>query len=441
MSQKEELLNSIYPTHPQSPSKKYQSLGLRFNPFPRSGTANINGGDLYNERLVPVDEKVRDRILGFIGDALNPNEVDSKDKFISATIIGDYGSGKTQLLMFVRYVLSVVATDAGQRSNPYVIYIDNPGIKLMEFIGSIISRVGEEYFKKFIWLKIIERIEGSEDLRGQLAKYQSRGGALFRDTDPNPYAEENKVSYKQFLNSFTRYINNTRNLKEFNETLRNVFIGVLETETGDGVLAQYFYELISEDYPVNKTWESLTTGGIRQLEKKATEIIRYVVRLIKEQGYTDFFILVDEFEDITEGRLSKAQVDNYVYNLRTLIDQHREWCLLFSMTANALRMLKRVNPPLADRISNRLIRIDALTSHQAEFVIANYLNMARGKQSSDIRPFDPEGVIKLNDLVGGNARRLLKNCYLMIERASSVLDKKGTINAEFVAEHYLHDSV
>lgn len=441
MSQKEDLLNSIYPTHPQSPSKKYQSLGLRFNPFPRSGTANINGGDLYNGRLVPVDERVKDRILGFIGDALNPNELDSKDRFISATIIGDYGSGKTQLLMFVRYVLSLVATDTTQRSNPYVIYIDNPGVKLMEFIGSIISRVGEEYFKKFIWLKIIERIEASEDLRERLAKYQFKGGGLFRDTDPDPYAEENKVSYKQFLNSFTRYINNTRNLKEFNETLRSVFVEVLETETGDGVLAQYFYDLISENYPVNKTWESLTTGGISQLEKKATEIIRYVVRLIKEQGYTDFFILVDEFEDITEGRLNKTQVDNYVYNLRTLIDQHREWCLLFSMTANALKKLKSVNPPLADRISNRLIRIDTLTPHQAEIVVANYLNMARGKDSKDIRPFDPEGVKKLNDLVGGNARRLLKNCYLMIERASSVLDKKGTINAEFVAGHYSHDSV
>lgn len=207
MNQKEDLLNSIYPAHSQSPSKKYRGLGLRFNPFPRSGTANINGGDLYDGRLMPVDESVKDRVLGFIGDALNPNELDSKDRFISATIIGDYGSGKTQLLMFVRYALSVVATDTNQRSNPYVIYIDNPGVKLMEFIGSIISRIGEEYFKKFIWLRIIERIEVSEELRKLLAKYQFSGGGLFKDTNPDPYAEENKVSYKQFLNSFTRYIN------------------------------------------------------------------------------------------------------------------------------------------------------------------------------------------------------------------------------------------
>ncbi|OLE51736.1 MAG: hypothetical protein AUG51_21520 [Acidobacteria bacterium 13_1_20CM_3_53_8] len=441
MSQEEDLLNSIYPTSPHSTNKKYQSLGLRFNPFPRSGTANINGGDLYNGRLVPVDDRIKGQILSFIGDALNPNELDSEDRYISATIIGDYGSGKTQLLMFVRYVLSVVATDTNQRSNPYVIYIDNPGVKLMEFIGSIISRIGEDYFKKFIWLRIIEKIEASEELRGLLAKYQYAGGGLFKDTDPDPYANENKVSYKQYLNSFTRYINSTRNLKEFNETLRDVFIRVLEMETGDIVLAQYFYQLISEDYTVNKTWESLITGGISQLEKKATEIIHYVVHLIKDKGYTDFFILVDEFEDITQGRLSKTQVDNYVYNLRTLIDQHREWCLLFSMTANALKMLKRVNPPLADRISNRLIRIDALKPPQAEKIIANYLNMARGKESTDIRPFDSTGVNKLNDLVGGNARRLLKNCYLMIERASSILDKKGTIDAEFVAEHYSHDSV
>ncbi|UPT67960.1 MAG: hypothetical protein M0D57_04670 [Sphingobacteriales bacterium JAD_PAG50586_3] len=214
----------------------------------------------------------------------------------------------------------------------------------MEFIGSIITRIGEENFKKFIWTKIIEQITHSKELRDQLKKFENRGGSLFQDTNPDPYAAENTVSYKRFLDSFVRYINNIKQRKEFEEVFKKVLLKVLEIEVNDTVLAYYFYDLLSDDYGVNKTWEALSSGSIKQLDKKEADIIRYIVRLIKEQGYTDFFILVDEFEDITEGRLTKMQVDNYVYNLRTLLDEHREWCLLFAMTGQALKKLRSVSP-------------------------------------------------------------------------------------------------
>src|SRR5689334_30452 len=90
--------------------KRYDSVGLKFNPFPRSGTTNINGSDIYNQRLIPVNDAVKNQIIDFISHALNDNYVHKEDKFISATITGNYGSGKTQLLMFVKYLLGEVAT-------------------------------------------------------------------------------------------------------------------------------------------------------------------------------------------------------------------------------------------------------------------------------------------------------------------------------------------
>lgn len=432
MTQNSDFLERIFGEQTQASSERYLKLGLRFNPFPRSGTANINGSDLLNRELIPVDENVKTQIAEFIRDALNANEIDNTDKFLSATITGDYGSGKTQLLMFIKYVLGEVAVLHEGLKNPYVIYVDNPRVKLLEFIGSIILKVGEENFKKFIWSKVIQRIKASPNHRARLARFQSKG-VLFHDTDPDPYAPENTVSYKQFLNSFTRYIGTPRDRKEFDEALREVLTRILEGEVEDSVLAEYFYELISDDYGVNKTWEALSTGTIKQLDKKLVAIVRYVVRLVKEQGYTDFFILVDEFEDITQGRLSKSQVDNYVYNLRTLLDEHREWCLVFAMTSEALRKLRSVSPPLADRISTRVVRLSNLTNNDATRIAKNYLTLARDVSTDDLIPFDISGVERLNALVEGNARRFLQTCYYMVEKAADELDSGAHIDSQFIA--------
>ena len=445
MNPNEELLKQIFNRQGQSlqieQDKKYEKLGLKFNPFPRSGTTNINSSDLYNQNLIPVDDKVKSQVVNFISHALNDNHVNKEDKFISATITGNYGSGKTQLLMFVKYLLGEVAVMHGQQKNPYVIYIDNPGVKLLEFIGSIISRIGEENFKKFIWSKIIDLIKNSTELKTQLQKFQVTGTQLFSDFNPDPFSDENSVSYKKFLDAFVRQISSPKQRKTFDDTFKSILIKVLGIEVKDTILAQYFYDLISDDYGVNKTWEALSSGSIKQLDKKEADIIRYIVRLIKEQGYTDFFILVDEFEDITEGRLTKVQVDNYVYNLRTLLDEHREWCLMFAMTGQALKKLRSVSPPLADRITNRLINLQDLNTAEAKKITANFLSLAKENNINTIIPFEESGIEELNKQVEGNARKFLKNCYFMVEKALEQKAKNTTINKKFIDTYYSKESI
>ena len=147
----------------------------------------------------------------------------------------------------------------------------------------------------------------------------------------DPYAPENLLSYKQFLTAFVNQINTPNKRKNFDKDFQEVLLSILYSLTNDSVVSYYFYEFISSDYGVNKTWEALINGNLKSLNGKEAKVIKFIVQLVKEQGYTDFFILVDEFEDITEGRLSKIQLDNYIYNLRTLLDEHREWGLFFSM--------------------------------------------------------------------------------------------------------------
>ncbi|KAA6319379.1 hypothetical protein EZS27_030719 [termite gut metagenome] len=415
--------------------KKYEKLGVKFNPFPRSGTSNINSGDFYNAYLVPIDSGAEKELNQFIGHSLTANVLDSDDKFISATVVGDYGSGKTQFLMYARYLLNIIESSSERQERPYVIYIDNPGLNLLEFIGSIISKIGEENLKKYLWENIIHRIKINPNLKSRLTPFSVRENLLFQE-NIDPFADDNIVSYKKFLDSFVKYIPSTTQRKKFDVEFKSILTTILENETKDTVVAHYFYEFISGDYGINKTWEALTSGTLKQLNGKEASIIKYVVKLVKKQGFTDFFILVDEFEDITEGRLTKTQIDNYVYNLRTLLDEQREWCLIFSMTPLALKKLKSVSPPLADRISSRTILLQNLNKEQACSIVRNYINMA-GKPNS-ILPFTEAGIEHLKDKVEGNVRRFLKVAFALVEKAATnFVSFDDRINREFVENNLI----
>jgi Cdc6-like AAA superfamily ATPase len=414
--------------------KKYEKLGIKFNPFPRSGTSNINSGDSYNAYLVPIDSEAEKELNEFIVHSLTTNVSDPDDKFISATIEGDYGSGKTQFLMYAKYLLNVIEASPDRQEKPYVIYIDNPGLNLLEFIGSIISKIGEENIKKYLWRNIINTIKSNSELKNRLTPFSVRGNLLFEE-NTDPFLEENTVSYKRFLDSFVKYIPTTAQRKKFDIEFKSILTTILENDTKDTVVAYYFHEFISGDFGVNKTWEALTSGSLKQLNGKEASIIKYIVKLVKKQGFTDFYILVDEFEDITEGRLTKTQIDNYVYNLRTLLDEQREWCLIFSMTPLAKKKLKSVSPPLADRISSRAILLQDLNKEQAFAIVRNYINMTGNENS--ILPFTEDGIESLKDKVRGNARRFLKVAFALVEKAAAKFTSSDDrINKEFVENNF-----
>jgi Cdc6-like AAA superfamily ATPase len=416
--------------------KKYEKLGIKFNPFPRSGTSNINSGDYYNSYLVPIDSDAEKELNLFIAHSLTGNVNNPDDKFISATVEGDYGSGKTQFLMYAKYLLNMIEASSERKERPYVIYIDNPGLSLLEFIGSIISKVGEENLKKYLWNEIIHGIKITPALKNRLTPFSIRDQLLFTDTEnTDPFSDDNTVSYKRFLDSFVKYIPTPAQRKKFDVEFKSILTSILENETNDTVVAYYFYEFISGDFGINKTWEALTSGSLKQLNGKEARIINYVVKLVKKQGFTDFFILVDEFEDITEGRLTKVQIDNYVYNLRTLLDEHREWCLIFSMTPLARKKLKSVSPPLADRISSRLIFLQNLNKEQAYSIVRNYINMA-GRPNA-ILPFTEDGIEYLRDKVEGNARRFLKIAFALVEQAATnFASSNDRIDRDFVENNF-----
>ena len=427
MSEDYKGLENILKLEPEV--NKYAPWGIEFNPIPRSGTSNINSSDRVSIALAPLTPKVQNEVIRFIKDSLTPNEFDKSDQFISATIVGDYGSGKTHLLMYVRAMLNQIR-DSHKFLKPYCIYVDNPGGSILEFIGNIISKIGEENMRKFVWNHIIEVIMADEDVKSKIKYMAPTQGMLFQGEgeSPDPFNEANTTSYKKFLDAILRNISSA-NKKKFDNYFGEQVKHILEEDTQDSTVAYYFYDFISTDFGINKTWEALTSGSLRQMSGKEFAVIKYIVKLLKREGFSHVFILIDEFEDLTAGRLSKAQLDNYVHNLRTLLDQHREWCLLFAMNPLALDRLKKVSPPLADRICVRLIELDNLNANEAASLIKSYFNLADYK---DDIPVTPEALAYINEICDGNARRVLKITFTLFEIAADkgvkLLDKKFVEN-------------
>ena len=421
--------------------EKYKLLGIKFNPFPRSGTANINDNDFHNICLRPLDTELMKKVLTFAANALIANPNHPEDKFQSCVILGDYGSGKTQLLMYIKAWLRMVSDNPNYAVRPYVIYIDNPGVSLLEFIGSIISRIGEENLRKYLWKNIIDSISQNNEYKNRLNQYlpSHLDMGLEGVRSYNPYADENRVSYKQFLDTFVNQINFKEKRKKFEEDFQDIILKILHSSIQDQTVAYYFYEFISSDFGVNKAWEGLTNGSLKSLNRKEAKVIKYIVSLVKEQGYTDFFILVDEFEDVTLGRLSKSQIDNYIYNLRTLLDEQREWALFFSMNPEAFKKLRSVSPPLADRISTETIWLPHVNSDLGHTLVENYMRLCEAR---GIEPFTDEAIKALNNITEGNARRFLVYCFQLVEDAAREFTNGGQrIDEAFVNSHCKQDII
>ena len=397
--------------------KRYDKFLLSFNPFPKSGTANTNESSELTKVLTPIDVEVEKEIDNYVYDSLySSNEEDHK---LVCTITGDYGTGKTQLLLYAKYLIQSLPRKA------YVIYINNPENKLSKLIGSIIEQIGQEQFKKYLWDFILTEIKSDKnEYREMLENFVSVSGnkTVFSASEIKKglFSPDNEVSHKALLDSFLEKLFTKEERKEFNLLLRGIIIKILlRSFGGDEVITNYFYDLISEDVGISKTWDVITSGGAN-LDNKVVKLLNAIITIIQAQGFERFYILVDEFEDITSGRLTKKEIDNYSHSLRTLIDKERRWCLLIAMTTGALRELTTISPPLVDRLKDREIHIKRLTKEQARQIIINYLNLAREEKNDKKGTFFPftEGAIDLINSESQELQRLvLRKTYYILERA------------------------
>ena len=417
---------------------------LNYNPFPKSGIAIINESDDIVSSLSPVNDEVVNTIFEYIKDALYNSATNGKDldnKYISLIVRGEYGSGKTQTLMYIKYLLQNLKLD---NIRPYVIYIDNPGQKLSELIGGIISQIGIENFRKYLWNIFISYLDNNIDAKQEILK-EATGrpieNTFFSEQETSSLLLIEKIqNYKELIDSITIRRSATEK-KSFIQLLKDHMIRCFIEESESAVVASYFYDIVSETIGISKSWDMLVNVNFKELDKIEVNILKAIVGIVQKQlGYTDFIILIDEFEEITAERLKKSDVDNYLRNLRLLIDREKNWCSVFAMTGKALSIIESYSPPLAGRIKGSFVDLKPLNEAELKKMIANYLSIARSESiDDDIYPFDESGIkemLEVKDVqLKGSPRFILKLCYTLLQRAVDELPENGRINQTFVKQY------
>lgn len=430
-------LNSVETQH----TALKERFGLEFNPFPRSGIAIISESDKVAEQLMPADEDTVNKIVNYISDALfaHRGQPEMPDKYMSMVVRGEYGAGKTQTLMFIRYLLKNLKNEDVK---PYVVYIDNPGQKLTELIGAIVSQIGVENFKKYLWGIFMEYLDKNPDVKQSLVgtRQASQSLSLFGEDEPVPSLSNNIQNYKELADAITAGKSATGK-KQLIKTLKDHMVRSYADVTDSQVVASYFYDIVSETMGISKSWDMLTSGSVKEMDKREVYILKAIVNIVcKQLGYTDFFILIDEFEEITAERLKRTDIDNYLRNLRLLIDREKNWFSVFAMTGKAMDIIENYSPPLAGRIKGSVIDLKPLDTVSFKMVVTNYLNIARKEPVMDsIEPFDETGLDEMLQVrppqLKGSPRFVLKMCYQLLQRASTELQEGEKIDREFVKKH------
>lgn len=430
-------------------SSLQEKFGLKVNPFPKSGIANVKDSDEIVNQLAPVDSDVQQKITSFLVDMVAHNASGNLDQYQSLILRGEYGTGKTHTLMFIQFLCKNLGIDT---CRPYVVYIDNPGLRLSELIGSVLSQIGMENFRRYLWqrfLKYMEDVDKEESRARYLILMDAINQAhplptrsLFTDDTLLPMSWEkcSSVSYKYLLDSMFK--DKPMQIQKaaitlFKRYLVNYFTSTFESAS----VAEYFYDIVTDNINVTRAWDVLTSGDVKNMDKREVHLLKAIVNIVKEQlGMTDFIILIDEFEEIATGRLKETELDNYLRNLRLLIDREKNWCSVFAMNVKAMQQIERVSPPLASRIGDRIIDLKPFSLDSLKNVVANYLKIARVKDGMEnsIYPFDESALRAMLDTedptLKGSPRFILKNCYQILQRAAEKLNVGEVITDAFVKQ-------
>lgn len=438
-----------------------KKFSLKLNPFPKSGIANISDSDAVVGGLIPTSDLITDEIIRYMQDALSNSGQDSDNKYLSLIIRGDYGMGKTQTLMYIRYLFGQLGNE---KFKPYVVYIDNPGVKLSELIGNILSQIGIENFRRYLWDIFREYLE-QKDIEND-KKYRkdifldslnrlktSNTPSLFSQdeieviqTDSPLTWDQVSISYKYLLDKMLNGLH-TAEQKIAIQIFKNYLIKCFAERYEISSIAEYFYDIVTDNTSVAKSWDQLITGNIKNIDKREVHLLKAIVEITKQYlGATDFIILADEFEEIAIGRLKDADLDNYLRNLRSLIDKEKNWCAVFAMNGDAYRKIEKMSPPLASRMGDRIIDLKPLDESSCIKMIQNYLAIARVEANStmSLYPFDNSAITTLlntrEQKLHGSPRFIIQSCYLLLQRAAEELDSGQVIDNAFVMK-YLSEKI
>lgn len=370
-----------------------QKLRLDFNPFEPATT----GAPLLSVFSPPHELVQRTMAL------LDVQQTGQGVKAI--VIVGEYGTGKTCLLQWLhRQVFP------GRQIKSF--YFDNPGVQFYDLANMLLRAIGRKEFAKFIW-----------ELAGSHVN----------------------VTYQRtlFQKGFEEYLSNAFHRRRqqdmtspLQEAIRNA--DVTTDEEIAYCLARIVTDVVKKPYFEYRDFIPRQSGSMVP-EGEEAPYFRAILKTISQgTGAKAIAFLVDEFEEIgLQKRLTKRAAHDYLVTLKRLINlaqsEQVDFWIILSMTPDAYRITKELEPALIDRVSDRTLDIEPLTITHASTVMSSRLTAARpegtDKSIGVLFPF-PDDVL-FRPSTYSNPRRLVRACFRAIAQATAKVQLPFT-------EQYLH---
>jgi Cdc6-like AAA superfamily ATPase len=392
MSQKNEVIDEVFTNLKKKENlQSYAKFRLSSNPFPVAGLPTFD--------LPPVDPTIREKIVSFI------TATYSNNAYSGLTIVGDYGSGKTHLLLYIKAIIDGLTERAQERKEDFsalTCFVDRPEDSPQRVVHKIIEDIGIDKIRKYVWRIIIDNLamDSIDFQKNYSAKSQLFGAST---TEWNKLFDEPvKANYLDFLKHFKKLNGDFGKLQE---KMREI---ISKKVVDDNALVDRYLDLIlpTDEKIASSSWDVLSGRIARKdIQHKEIVFLNSIVDILKNVGFKHLYVFVDEFEDI--GKLSSAKRTNYLLTLITLINKSSRWSVVISLTEDVLNEQIKKEPPLYDRLTTTKIDLKRIKYPEARAMLISYLNMARDNQIDSFSPFTEESVRRLVSLSKGNARSFL----------------------------------
>jgi type II secretory pathway predicted ATPase ExeA len=375
--------------------RDYSAYGLEENPFPYSPvpaeTPDIYCGQEH------VASAVSDTVSTLLGTG--------KSKHLVVT--GKYGNGKSHTLKYARSLVR-------DREEVLVGYVSQPGDGFLDIYHEFIYDIGFD--------------------RLQELAYEYLAKVARAETDRNPVGatamqsllEEGELLLSELVPPAIQQLSDVTKFADF---------------------ARAVVHLVYEDTNLY-AWQWLSAEGIRYEQRKEMEIhtaldddtmgVRAFTsfkNMLRDLGYTGVFVFVDEFESI--ARLNSNDKQETLNSIRHLMDQNSSGLsMLFACAPEVWQDVMAEYHAFSERIGAE-VALTPMTAADLEELVVEYLDTARERGTSNIRPFEQDGLEMILQRSQGNIRQTLSLCGRALDRA--VEQDSSTVSADIVEETITSD--
>lgn len=434
----DDVWNESYQKNP------YLNLGLERNPFP------ANGNPPSSPSISPypfVEKDIREFVISFL----------RSRKSRGLVILGDYGTGKTYHLRWIKSLF-----EAKPEISIQILNIETPGLEPYHLVRSILTQIGDQDIAKAVWRLILPKLREVIDLEGQKFFQQFQNERLTKKTGKTLPLEafgleyeyitiepETFTDYRKFLLSYDQKGILSR------EKLRDWALPLFYRKKRDGGLGITSNPAIAKEIanicflsgvPALESWERLTVTNLDNIfpNQGEPEFLQTILRLLVLSGTEYFVLLLDEFEKVPlMENLTQREMKKYLDTVRMLADKSWEddslpfaW-VIGSHDEAWSQVRDKLNQALAERFPTEINLPRTVDKQVASYLVEQCLLLSRIENLNNTNKFHPlpENIIELIPVeLRRTPRDLLTLCFDFIESGVKKHLKTGEISEETINE-------